>query len=207
MNNEVLPQNTDELFQSLREQSWLSDFYLAGGTGLALQYGHRQSEDLDWFTEDKFQTDKLRQKLAELGEFELFNEAENTVEGVLDKVKVSFMTYSYPLLKDSKKWKGVKIADPLDISIMKLGAIAGRNTKKDFIDLYFFLNKQDYSLEQLLKEADKKFSPEKYDPYHVYKSLTYFKGADKEPMPKMLKKIEWSTVKQYFKEEVKKVVE
>jgi len=205
--DQTLATNTASLLHKLANNKWLSDFYLAGGTALALQLGHRQSIDLDWFRQSNIKTKKLTKIISKIGNFEIINEEENTVEGILDDTKLSFMTYPYPLLKKTIKYdKCVFLADQLDIAVMKLGAIADRNTKKDFIDLYFFLQKNKLRLDDLFRNMDKKFAGAKYDPYHIYKSLIYFIEADTEPNPKMMVAFDWKNIKLFFENEIRKKI-
>lgn len=204
---EALTAESIALIKKINASKWLSDFYLAGGTGLALWYGHRQSVDLDFFRKSDIATKQLIKKLSSLGRFKLLNEEENTVEGILEKVKVSFMTYPYGLLRKRQPYDGVIfLAEPLDIAVMKVGAIADRNTKKDFIDLYVFLRRENMSLKNLLSHLRKKFSRVNYDIFHLYKSLVYFEDADKEPMPRMFIDLKWEKVRRFFKDEVRKLV-
>lgn len=196
---------TKKLLQKLTDQNWRGDFYLAGDTALAMQYGHRQSIDLDWFTSSHINLPQLLKNVSAVGSYEVLNQTKDTLEGVLENVKVSFMTYPYPLIKKPILWQGVALAAPLDIAIMKLGAVAGRNTKKDFIDLYIFLEKEQTTLAYLLAAADKKFTGANFDRYHLYKSLAYFDDADQEPMPKMLIALDWKKIKNFFLQEVKKL--
>jgi len=199
----TLAKNTDTLLERIKTKKWLSNFYLAGGTALALQLGHRRSVDLDWFKKESINSKVLLKKVSQLGKFELLNEEKDTLEGLLDGVKVSFMTYPYSLLKSKLKYsRNIFLADKLDIAIMKLGAIAGRNSKKDFIDLYIFLQENQMDLDWLLGYLEKKFKGVGYDKYHIYKSLVYFAEADKEPMPKMFREISWVKVKKFFQREV-----
>lgn len=204
MTNQVLPIKTEKLLAKLISAPGLRGFYLAGGTGLALHYNHRQSVDLDWFTPKSFKTKLLIKKLQKIGDFELINEDENTIEGILDGVKVSFMSYPYRLIKKLVVVGGAKVASVQDIAVMKLSAIAGRNTKKDFIDLYFYLQKEKTDLSGLLQLLKKKFGGLRYDVHHLIKTLSYFSEADKEPMPVMLVDVNWSEVKNFFVKEVRR---
>lgn len=198
---------TKKLLGQISKNNWLKKYYLAGGTALSLQYGHRTSIDLDWFTEINFSTKLLLAKLKKVGIFKLLNEEENTVEGYLNDVKLSFMTYPYSLLKKKIKFfENVYLADKLDIALMKLTAISHRNTKKDFIDLYLYLHKENTNISGLFAEMKKKYSGVEYDPMHICKSLVYFYEADREPMPKMLEKISWEDIKAYFNKEIRKIV-
>ncbi len=100
----------------MESHTWLKEFYLAGGTALALQYGHRKSVDLDWFIQNNFSTKALLVKLKKHGKFNLLNEEENTIEGYLNEVKLSFMTYPYKLVQKKIKfsnnvfWLDLKIS-------------------------------------------------------------------------------------------------
>jgi hypothetical protein len=204
---ETLAPDTKLVLEKISKVSWLKKYYLAGGTALALQYGHRQSIDLDWFTEKQFSTKILLSQLQKFGKFEIINEEENTLEGYLDGVKMSFMFYPYSLLKLPLMFSGkVKIADKTDIALMKITAISSRNTKKDFIDLYWYLNAEKTDLISLFAKLKKKYSGVNYDVLHICKSLVYFKEADSQPLPQMMKPIDWGKVKKFFVLEVKKIV-
>lgn len=178
----------------------LKDFYLAGGTALAIQLGHRESIDLDWFSEKDFSLASFKKYLSSLGKFELTDEADGTLNGVLDKVKVSFLRYDYKLFFPALKFVGVKLADERDIAAMKISAISSRGSKKDFVDLYFLLQK--YSLKELFIFFEKKFKGIKYNKLHIIKSLAYFEDAEDEPMPIMLKKVGWEKIKDKIKKEL-----
>lgn len=182
----------------------IKNFYLAGGTALAIQLGHRESIDLDWFIKKEFSAKILKNKLSSIGRFTLDNEERGTINGTLDKVNVSFLHYPYKLLFPALDFNGVKIADKRDIAAMKIDAISSRGSKKDFIDLFFLL--KEYSLNELLGFFEKKYADIKYNKMHILKSLVYFEDAEKEPMPIMIKKIDWKTAKKIVIEEVKKFI-
>ncbi len=207
MHLETLAPATKQLLDQLEKTSWLKRFYLAGGTALALHYGHRQSVDLDWFTPGHIQVPRLLKNLSLVAPVEILNQETDTLEGIVAGVKVSFMTYPYPLLKQPTRYEGgAKVAEPLDIALMKLGAIADRNTKKDFIDLYIFLEREQKTLSELLDFLPQKFTGVNYDRYHLYKALTYFVDADTEALPNMFLKLDWAKIKRFFIAEVKKLV-
>ena len=118
---------------------------------------------------------------------------------VLEKIAASNdYGLAFPLLAFS----GVKLADERDIAAMKIDAISSRGSKKDFIDLYFLLEK--YPLKKLLEFFEKKYINIKYNKLHILKSLVYFEDAESEPMPVMIKKTDWAEVKDLIKKEVKK---
>ena len=95
---EIFPKQQQLLFDKLSKQDWITPFYLAGGTALALQLGHRRSIDFDFFTEGDFDTTRIIQYCREIGKFELFDRSEGTLNGsindvmVLGALCVSFLT-------------------------------------------------------------------------------------------------------------------
>ena len=151
---EIFPKHQQSLFDTLSEQDWIRPFYLAGGTSLALQIGHRRSIDFDFFTEGDFNTTQIISHLRNIGKFELFDRSEDTLNGSVNDVQISFFSYKYPLLNDLHKHMKLSIADMLDIALMKLEAISGRGSKKDFIDLYFLIER--FSISELLRKYPNK---------------------------------------------------
>jgi hypothetical protein len=124
----------------LQQQQFIKDFYLAGGTALALQIGHRISADLDWFSAE-------RMLLA------------------------------------------------TDIGLMKLAAINSRGTRRDFVDLYCLRNT--ISVDSLLALAATKYADRPSFLPIAARALAYFDDAERQPMPVMLKPVQWKDVRAY----------
>lgn len=204
MHTQIFDPATQSVFESLKGQEFLEPFYLAGGTALALHFGHRKSIDLDFFSAEKFNTSALRQKLSSLGEYQLELQDPDTLDGLLNGVKVSFFHYSYPQLFPLKHLDGIQLADERDIAAMKLDAISSRGSRKDFIDLFFLMKK--YSLSELLLFFENKFSQFKYNKAHLIKSLTYFDQAEMEAMPIMLNEASWPEMKRVIASEAGKLL-
>ena len=181
----------------------IKKFYLAGGSALALHFAHRYSFDLDFFSPAKFDSKQLRDDIQKLGKFSLDQIAEDTLLGKLNQTKISFFTYRYSLLFPPKSFSGVKIASISDIACMKLDAISVRGTKRDFIDLYFICQKE--KLTKTFKLFEKKFQKANYNLAFIQKSLVYFVDAEKDEMPKMIKRVSWKEVKIFFEEEIIKL--
>ena len=198
MYKEVINQKTERLLIDLIKSDIIKDFYLAGGTALAFQFGHRKSIDLDWFNKNSFDTQELRKELSKIAKPIIKAEEKDTLDLVLSDVKLTFLGYPYDLLFPLIDYQGVKLADYRDIACMKLDAVSSRGSKKDFIDLYFIL--QNISLEELFELFEKKYQKIEFNKMHILKSLNYFIDTDKEPMPVMLKEIEWKNIKKYFEE-------
>jgi len=176
-------------------------FYLAGGTALALFLGHRRSNDFDFFRAKEFVPQDLLSVLRETGEIEVLQETSGTLTVRLRGVPVSFFRYDYPLLRPlhESPW-GIPLADPEDIAAMKLAALSGRGSRKDFIDLYFYAQ-ECAPLRQVLDRFREKYRGISVDPYHLLRSLTFFDDAEAEAMPELLRGGTWDQIKSFFRAE------
>ncbi|MBU1110313.1 nucleotidyl transferase AbiEii/AbiGii toxin family protein [Patescibacteria group bacterium] len=202
---ETLAPQTQQTLEVLKTAAPVKNFYLAGGTALALQLGHRVSEDLDFFSPGEFQPLQLLSRIKkDLPDFETqnVNQSWGTLKFFNNRTMVSFFTYDYPLLENFTDFEGTKIASIKDIGSMKITAIADRSVKKDFIDLYFIC--QSISFEDLLENFKLKYKNINFELYHYLKSLAYFEEAEDTPMPYMLKPAEWEKVKEFLRGEIKK---
>jgi predicted nucleotidyltransferase component of viral defense system len=166
-------------------------FVLGGGTGLALHFGHRVSEDLDWFTPETFEALELHQELSPYFSCQVTGMHTNTLQLVADGVKVDFLRYAYPTLAEPVIWQGIPVFDIPDIAAMKLSAIANRGAKKDFHDLAELLDH--HPLQQLLDWHGQKFPGISTMP--VIRSLPWFDDAEADPDPTSLREITWDLVK------------
>ncbi|MEW5986425.1 MAG: nucleotidyl transferase AbiEii/AbiGii toxin family protein [Chloroflexota bacterium] len=123
---EAITAECREALGILKGQSALSDFYLAGGTALALQIGHRISTDLDWFSFTRHleieERDALRSALSQSGRFEVQREQDGQLFTRLAGADVSFIYQHHPLLQPTVNFDGVPLASPVDIGVMKLAA-------------------------------------------------------------------------------------
>ena len=112
-----------------------------------MQLGHRKSVDLDFFGQINVDSQDLKEALRTLGTLTVLNDSKNIHIYVLNEVKIDIVNYTYPWLDDVVYKDGIRLASPRDIAAMKITAIEGRGTKKDFVDIYFLLKK--YSLKNL----------------------------------------------------------
>ena len=197
----VLP-DTLELLKELSARPEMSGLRLVGGTALALQYGHRQSIDLDFFGAPQVEQDEIIEMLSTLGPISILNRSRKILQVVLRNIKVDVIDYSqYPWISAPVVEDGVTLASPQDIAAMKVNAVEGRGTRKDFVDIYFLL--QHYSLSQMLD-----FYTQKYPNYSLFRallSLTYFDDAEQQAMPKMLANASWEEIKTTITKEVSKL--
>lgn len=197
---QTLYPKTKQVLDKIKQLSILDCFYLAGGTGLALQLGHRKSIDLDFFTDNFPGRDNLISSIKHL-QPKIIQEAENTLDTSIEEVKVSFLEYKYSLLNKLLDFESVKVASVIDIGCMKLSAISSRGSKRDFVDLYYILQK--YSLDKLFQSFEKKFKGVKYQELHLLKSISYFGDADNDPDPDMVQGVSWKEIKKNLEQIVK----
>jgi len=166
MFEKVISEKTKQNLATLSQTPILKDFYLAGGTGLALQFGHRISIDLDFFSAQKFNPELLVTQIKELSKFSIESKSWGTLHSILNGDRITFLNYSYPFLCPFKKFKKINIADYLDIACMKLSAISSRGSKKDFIDFYFICKK--IPLEKIFKLFGKKYKEIDFNMTHIF---------------------------------------
>lgn len=199
--NILTPQQKSNL-ELLGTMPEIKPFYLAGGTALALFLGHRYSEDLDFFSAPKFSTSKLLKKLLAFPNCVKQSVSKGTLYIVLNDVRCSFISYPYPLIDKtiSSPWN-IEFASIIDIGAMKVNAIGGRGRRRDFVDLYFIA--QTRPLSAIWHDFKKRYAETGLSTAHVKKSLTYFNDAEIEPMPGMIKSVNWKKVREFFERETK----
>lgn len=183
-------------------------FYLAGGTGLALQLGHRDSVDFDFFKEGDFDTTFLIEKISTIfisHKLTITQQEKNTVSCLVDNsIQLSFFGYRHSLLQPLIKTEHFDIASIVDIGCMKLSAITSRYVEKDYIDLYFIL--QNVSLSDLLENFIKKYP--NFDKTLILKSLVYFDDVLKEPILfKENHNVSFETIKVFLQKAVKEYLD
>ncbi len=204
MHPKVLSAATWTLVRKLVREQLSAGWVLAGGTGLALQLGHRVSEDLDFFRAEPFAPEQLALDLTRVGPLEIQDRSAGTLHAALAGIRVSFRHAQAPLLFSGTAYRGLVIADPRDIAVMKVVAIGGRGSRKDFVDLFFFL-RSGGSLEAIFEMIGRRFVGIDFNEYHLLRSLTFFEDAETEPMPRMLRRVDWSEIKATIIAEVRRM--
>ena len=191
---ETVESSTLELLKKLQRLPVLEQTRLVGGTALALQLGHRKSIDLDFFGTVDCEAEYLRESIAGIASLTILKESPHIHIYIVDGIKVDIENYKYTWLEDVVLEQGLRLASVSDIAAMKITAIIGRGTKKDFIDIAFLLHH--FSLEEILH-----FYAAKYNDSSVFmamKSLAYFDDAEADPMPDMFVNQSWQQVKAYI---------
>lgn len=188
---ETIHRDTLELLKKIQSLELFAGTRLVGGTALALQLGHRQSIDLDFFGKMDASLEEIAIELSDFANTKPLSSSKAMRFLIVNGVKVDIVNYPYYWIDNPVIEDGITLAGIKDISAMKLSAITNRGTKKDFIDLYFLL--KEFSFSELIDLYLKKFAEAQL--FTVLKSLTYFEDAETDPMPVMINPINWEEVK------------
>jgi hypothetical protein len=156
MHPEVLTETAAELFPAL---SGFPDVYLAGGTALALQIGHRISIDFDLFTEDDIERALLQKVRRMYGAADITPLVNNSDELTLlvNGVKITFLRYPYPPSDRLFAYKKVPLLPVREIAATKAYTIGRRGSYKDYVDLYFVIAEGYTTLGDIIYEAEEKY--------------------------------------------------
>ncbi|MCX6705425.1 MAG: nucleotidyl transferase AbiEii/AbiGii toxin family protein, partial [Candidatus Woesebacteria bacterium] len=182
IHTEILAEKQIEILRKIR--SLPDGSYMAGGTALALQLGHRTSLDFDFYTNDHFETEIVLKSLQnDLGSIKVDRVAKDTFICTADGVSISLFYYPYEKLSPLIEFENTKLASIEDIAAMKMIAISMRGKRRDFIDAYYLLQK--FSLDEIIEFTLKKYPS--YQPMVILKGLIYFKDAEDEDLSRGIK--------------------
>ena len=181
----VIAPATFKLIQQLQSIPELKEFYLVGGTALALQLGHRNSIDIDLFTKNNFEPGDIENALDNKFTFSATLARQGTLLAVVNSIKTDFIKHNYELLYPPITEEGISFFCKEDIAAMKIHAIIQSGKRlKDFIDIYFLL--QHFSLKQMIDFFSAKY---KYtNPMIAMKAINFFDDIDENiDPPKLLR--------------------
>jgi len=198
---ESLTPVTRDAFHLLGRLGFINRFYLAGGTGLSFYLGHRFSVDLDFFSAEANSVGNdersVLRSLLDDPTLEITFDKDSTFVATWRGVGVSFFRLNlYPVVKPPLLLDGIPLARVEEIGAMKLAAIIDRGTRKDYVDLYFIL--QRVSLDSLFRVAAKKYAKVRSFPVSATRALSYFDDAESLPMPQMIDKTPWSKMRKFL---------
>ena len=202
LQKQAVEPSTLELIKKLQDKDYLHGFHLVGGTALALNIGHRNSIDIDLFSNFSFETQQLLENLTHDFQFNLFYSANNTLKGSVSNIKLDILAHRYPYVKKPLHIEGISMLSVEDIIAMKLNAISVNGQRvKDFIDIYFLLGT--FTIEAMLSFYKKKYTLQ--NEVNVLKSLIWFNDVDLSDWPVMLKnkELKWNLVKKEITKSVK----
>ena len=178
LHTDYMPENTLKVFQQLKSQAFISRFTLVEGTALAIQIKHRLSEDLDFISdEEEINTNLIKRNISKIYPgYRIIRQDHNWIlDLAINGIKVTFFSAGavavpFSVRNNSFTAGKINIAKARVIAVLKISAIAQRNTFRDYYDLYF-LSKHHYSLLELInftKEMIPSLSPVTYTEMLVY---------------------------------------
>lgn len=156
MHAEALTKTAASLFPRF---SRFKDFYLVGGTALALHIGHRISVDFDFFSTKPLPLRLLPEikHVFDNSIITLTYRAPEQLNLIVDAVKCTFFSFEYPLVDPLTLYKKVPLASIRELAAMKAFSIGKRLSYKDYVDWYFLLQEEHVKLSEIIHIAKKKF--------------------------------------------------
>ncbi|KKU82466.1 MAG: hypothetical protein UY10_C0032G0002 [Microgenomates group bacterium GW2011_GWA2_47_8] len=182
------------------------DYYLAGGTALALQLGHRTSLDFDFYSGGKLVSGELMTRIKQaLPTIAISRQTDDTFQAVASGVNISVFYYPYPLLKKLVDFPPIQLASLEDIAAMKIVALVQRARQRDFWDVYYLIER--LGLANVIASAYRKYPWYEENSQIVFRALTYFEDADTDEEVGRVtifdKRLQWTDVKEKIRQEVK----
>ena len=196
---QTVEQSTLGLLKNILQQPVFKNHRLVGGTSLALQYGHRLSIDLDFFTSEFIEHEEILINIKSIGKVDVVSKSKYISCFFINDVKVDFVSLPYHWIDDPIIEDSISLASINDIAAMKLSAITNRGSKKDFIDLQLIM--KHLELKKMMSLYHQKY-PDGMEML-VLRSLMYFDDADLQPDPVMLTEYDWNEVKAFILDQVK----
>lgn len=192
------------VMQGFAKSALSKEFYLAGGTALALHLGHRFSIDLDFFSATQGDIPALIEPLrGALKDFSpiLADSAWGNLVFLANNVRVGFYGYGYELLEPLAQAESISLASVSDIALMKLDALLSRASRKDFHDIYAIC--QRIPLKELLALGSRKYPSVRDFEAQVTRHLLMFDRAEQETPVPLIDQVAWETVKDWFQAQAK----
>lgn len=203
MHQEVLGDKQKKIFPYLKN---FNKFYLAGGTALALQIGHRVSVDFDLFSGEGIKKTLLTkiQKIfvPEIPIVSVNNSDELTI--FINEVKVTFLRYPFPILFDLIQYKNISFLSIKEIAVTKAYTIGRRGSFKDYIDLFFILSGKYITLNEIITLAEKKYG-KVFHARLFLEQLIYLEDIEDTEIIFSADRITKKQIKQFFIGEIKKI--
>src|SRR6056297_2880899 len=176
MHPEALTKQGKQILPRLSE---FEDFYLAGGTGLALQIGHRISEDFDLFTKS-YIPDNFLEHVEEVFSDHSVSPSVNNPDELtvfVGETKVTFLRYPFPVVGSKKNYEGVSLLEAKEIAATKAYTIGRRGSYKDYVDLYFCLRGEYTTIGEIIDIARQKYG-EKFNARLFLEQLIYYEDIE-----------------------------
>lgn len=203
MRLEAIKSEQKKIFPKLKE---FPQFYLGGGTALALQIGHRVSVDFDLFSREEISPDLIKKIKEIFKEFKikLILDHPEQLSVKIDNTKIDFVKYDFPLVLDLIEIKGVKLIQVPEIALMKAYTLSSRGTLKDYLDLYFILKEEHTTLKEIKELSEKKYGDD-FNFRLFLEQLVYLEDIEEEEIEFLREKIDKKKIKEFFEEKIREL--
>ena len=197
LHKETVHERTLDLIHRLMNDENLKDFYLVGGTALALMLGHRMSVDIDLFTITEFNGDQTAKHLSDNYNAVFKSFRNNYIAGYIEEIQIDMMVHKYPHVRPLFNAEGIRMSSLEDIAAMKINAIAGNGSRiKDFVDIHYLLKEMSY--EQIIDAYSAKYP--NINIKQARMSLLHFEDIDFTTKVVLMKDVfKWNEVKNSIK--------
>ena len=175
MHNEILNSSQNDLLQLMSQ--FKREYYLVGGTAIALHIGHRRSIDFDMFKQSNINHKKNLDKIKNSGfDIMVTRHVQEQMNLMVNNVKITFFQYPFNIKASCKMESFFRLPTLLDLAAMKAYALGRRSKWKDYVDLYFIL-KDHFGIESVIKRAEELFQ-ELFSEKLFRSQLCYFDDVD-----------------------------
>lgn len=175
MHKEIL--NNDQINLLPYLKNFKREFYLVGGTAIALYLGHRRSIDFDLFKPIPFSAKKITNKFDKFHlHYIVTRNVSEQLNLIISDVKFTFFVYPFPVIPVTNFENCLVLPSLLDLSAMKAYALGRRSKWKDYVDLYFII-KYHYGITEIAKRATEIFD-QLFSEKLFRAQLSYFKDID-----------------------------
>src|SRR3989344_2794557 len=171
MHDEALTKEGKRLFPKFAK---FKEFYLVGGTGLALQIGHRVSVDFDFFSEQELPANILQnvKRLFSDCSVAVTYQSADQLNVLINDIKTTFLHYPYPVIEPYIRYQDIPMATIREIAAMKAFSLGRRLSYKDYVDWYFLLKERHITIDAAISLAQKKYGNEFNDRLFVSQLLS-----------------------------------
>ncbi len=203
MHLEAIPKKNKDIFLKLNN---FNDFYLAGGTALTLQIGHRISIDFDFFSDKEIPKAFLSKVKRTFQDNKIIVSVNNSDELTVfvDEVKLTFLRYPFPIIFNFIECQKIKLLNVKEIASSKAYTIGRRGSYKDYIDLYYTVFENYSDLGEIIRISEKKYKDE-FNARLFLEQLVYLDDITDEKIIFLKDKISRELLKDFFKKEIKKI--
>lgn len=193
---EALAPDGENIFPRLK---LFKDYYLAGGTALALQIGHRQSIDFDLFSNESLKAG-LIDEVEHVFKGQSIKPVVSTADEMTvycNEVKLTFLHYPFPMIYPLINLNGQKTLGVVELLATKAYVIGRRGAFKDYYDLYYAFSTNIIALTELMTLAKRKYQ-EQFNERLFLEQLVYLKDIEQEPIQFLKTKVGKEEIERFF---------